>query len=64
MPNIEPLWPDTDLSVAMVQFAKMPYDELPVVDDKEHNSVIGIISRQDLLAAYNMRLTQMRSGKS
>ena len=58
------LWPDTDLSVAMVQFAKMPYDELPVVDDKEHNSVIGIISRQDLLSAYNIRLTQMRSGKS
>jgi CIC family chloride channel protein len=64
IPDIEPLWPDTDLSVAMVQLAKMPYDALPVVDDKEHNSVIGIISRKDLLAAYNIRLTQMRPGKS
>lgn len=48
----------------MIQFAKTPYDELPVVGDKEHNSVIGIISRQDILAAYNIHLTQMRSGQS
>jgi CIC family chloride channel protein len=58
---IEPLRPDTDLYVAMVQFAGIPYDELPVVDD---HSVKGIISRQDILAAYNIRLAQMRSGQS
>lgn len=62
--DIEPLWPDTDLSIVMAQFAKLPYDELPVIDNNQHNSVIGIISRKNILVAYNIRLNQMRSDKS
>lgn len=62
--DIEPLRPDTDLSVALLQFAKLPYDELPVVENEQSNLVIGIISRQDLLSAYNSRLEQMRSGQA
>jgi CIC family chloride channel protein len=62
--GIEPLRPDTDLSVAILQFAKLPYDELPVVENGERKLVVGIISRQDLLTAYNTRLVQMRADQS
>ena len=60
--SVEPVYLDTDLSTVMVGFAQVEYDELPIVD-AESRKVIGLLRRQDLLAAYNARLADMQSGK-
>jgi len=61
--NVEPLHLDTDLSSVMTMFAQLEYPELPVVD-ADSGKVLGLLRRQDLLAAYNARLAQMQSGKA
>jgi CBS domain-containing protein len=60
--NIEPLRLDTDLSTVMTRFAQLDYPELPVVD-ADSGKVLGLLRRQDLLAAYNVRLAEMQAGK-
>jgi len=46
----------------MTRFAQLEYGELPVVD-AESRKVLGLLRRQDLLAAYNVRLAEMQAGK-
>jgi CIC family chloride channel protein len=60
--NVEPLGLDTDLSTVLTRFAQLEYGELPVVDG-ESGKVLGLLRRQDLLAAYNARLTEMQGRK-
>jgi CIC family chloride channel protein len=60
---LEPLRLDTDLSVAMVRFAATPYDEVPVVSAGLDNKVLGLIRRQDMLAAYNARTAEAKAGE-
>jgi len=47
--------PDDDLNTALGKFTATNVDELPVVaaDDRQH--LIGIITRKDVIAAYNLR---------
>ncbi len=59
--DIEALHMDTDMSTAMVRFAQLEYDELPIVD--ADSKIIGQLRRQDLLAVYNARLAEMQAGK-
>jgi len=61
--NVDPLRLDTDLSVVITCFAQLEYGELPVVD-AESRKVLGLLRRQDLLAAYNARLATMQAGKA
>jgi CIC family chloride channel protein len=60
--NVEPLRLDSDLSTVMASFAPVEFDELPVVNG-EPREILGLLRRQDLLAAYNARLAAMQSGK-
>jgi len=60
--NIEPLRLDTDLSSVVTMFAQMDYPELPVVD-ADCGKVLGLLRRQELLAAYNARLAEMQARK-
>jgi CIC family chloride channel protein len=60
----EPLRLDTDLSTAMVQFAQLEYEELPVLESGVSRKVIGTLRRQEVLAAYNSRLAEMQAGKA
>ena len=62
--SVEPLRLDTDLSTAMVQFAQLDYEELPILDSGASRKVIGTLRRQEILAAYNSRLAEMQSGKA
>lgn len=58
MPGVKPLTLQMDLSSAISRFVFESYEELPVVDAEEHGKVIGLLRRQDLLAAYNARLLE------
>jgi CIC family chloride channel protein len=58
--NVEPLRLDSDLSSVITLFAQLEYGELPVVD-AESRKVLGLLRRQDLLAAYNARLSEMQA---
>ena len=53
--NVVTVTPDDDLNTALGKFTATNVDELPVVaaDDRQH--LIGIITRKDVIAAYNLR---------
>ncbi|MFB3890525.1 MAG: chloride channel protein [Phycisphaerae bacterium] len=64
MHDVEPLRLDTDLSTAMVSFARLEYEELPVLNSETSRHIIGMLGRHDVIAAYNRRLSEMQSGKA
>jgi CIC family chloride channel protein len=57
--RVEPLRPDTDLSSVMARFARSRYEELPIVDAEA--KVIGLLSLQDIVTAYDRQLAKLRS---
>lgn len=60
----QPLTLQMDLSDAIGQFASGRYEELPVVDEETPDRVIGLLRRQDVIAAYSSRLLAMRQDGS
>ena len=60
---VEPLRMDADLSGVMRQFARVSFDELPVVASDGSGHVLGLLRRQDVIAAYNARVVAERGGK-
>ncbi|MCE5277529.1 MAG: chloride channel protein [Planctomycetaceae bacterium] len=54
--EVEPLRLDVDLSTAMTDFARLEFEELPVVNSGSGREVLGLLRRQDVIAAYNRRL--------
>ncbi len=58
----EPLTMSMNLSRAIGRFAASSFDELPVVSEDAPDTVVGMLRRQDLIAAYNARLLAMRQG--
>jgi CIC family chloride channel protein len=54
--DVEPIRKDADLSEIMARFARVKYEELPLVE-AESRRVIGMIRRQDIIAVYDARLT-------
>lgn len=57
------LTPDTNLNKAMEKFVAIDVAQLPVVDEKYPNKVIAIITRGDIIAAYNRRVLMSDLGK-
>jgi len=56
----DPLTLQTELSEAMGQFAFRRFEELPVVDADNPQTVISLLRRQDVIATYTQRLLAMR----
>ena len=56
----EPLTLDMDLSSAISRFAHSRFEELPIVDGSEPHKVMGLLRRQDVIAAYSSQLLAMR----
>ena len=50
------VFPDTDLHVALRACTKFGLNELPVVDPGEPRRVLGMVRKNEILAAYNERL--------
>lgn len=58
--DVPPLSLDASLPGAMERFGLGPYEELPVVDPQAPRKVVGLMREQDVIAAYNAQLVEMR----
>lgn len=58
-PNIITVAPTMDLDAVMSLFSKENRDEFPVVSDSDPEKLIGVISRQDVIDAYNKESFKM-----
>ena len=47
--------PNDDLNTALGKFTATNVDELPVVSAEDRQHLIGIITRKDVITAYNLR---------
>lgn len=52
--------PDLDLKAALEVFLESGYDHLPVIDEKEPTVILGMLSQQQIFAAYNAELLRRR----
>ena len=53
----------TDISVVLVNFVQLEYDEPPVVN-ADSKKVMGLLRRRHLLVACSARLTDMQADKA
>lgn len=56
------LSPRDDLNTAMEKFSLKDLEELPVVDTRYHDRVIGMLKRKDALAAYKKAVARSSEG--
>ena len=54
--------PDDDLHTALRRCTRKNIDEIPVVDPKDPQRVLGMLRRKELIAAYSQRMAEMRNG--
>ncbi len=57
------LEPDDDLNHALNLFTALNVDELPVVDPENHNRIVGVLRRKEVIAAYNKKRLEMQQRK-
>ena len=57
-PNPKFVTPDTNLDTVMKIFGHLKNGELPVVDPTRNNILVGYLSRQDVIDAYNKELAR------
>lgn len=55
--------PDADLRTALRKFLESGYDHLPVVDPAAPRRVLGMLSQQQIFAAYNAELLRRKLGR-
>lgn len=55
--------PNADLRTALRAFLESGYDHLPVVDPAEPRRVLGMLSQQQIFAAYNAELLRRKLGR-
>jgi CIC family chloride channel protein len=51
--DVVTLTPDTDLEAALQRFVALDVDALPVVDPADRGRMLGMLSRRDIIRAYN-----------
>jgi CIC family chloride channel protein len=60
--NVIVLAPDDDLNAAMEKFSIKDLEEIPVVEHKGSNKVIGMVRRKDMFEVYNREVLRKESG--
>lgn len=53
--------PEEDLSTVLTKFTKKNLDELPVVAADNHNTLLGMLRRREVIAFYNEALAQYQN---
>lgn len=53
--------PEDDLNTALRRFTERNLDELPVLQSRDSRRLAGLLSRREIITAYNMRLAELRS---
>jgi CBS domain-containing protein len=59
--SVPTVTPDTSLGSALVRMEEDNREELPVVDPADPTRVLGLLSRADVIRAYNRALLTMRT---
>ncbi len=57
-PGVPVLLPTDTLDLAMQLFGRAHREELPVCDDRQNRKVVGTLSRDEVIRAYNQKLVQ------
>ncbi len=52
--------PREDLNSVLQKFTVKNIDSLPVVNDEDHSTLIGMLSRREVIAFYNNRINDMK----
>ena len=52
--------PEEDLNTVLLKFTKKNIDSLPVVKTDDHNILIGMLNRREVIAFYNERIQRMK----
>jgi CIC family chloride channel protein len=60
--NVLTVTPDDDLHTALRRFTQKNIDDIPVVAADDPKKVIGMLSRKELIAAYDDQLAELRRG--
>lgn len=56
--------PSEDLNSVLKKFTTKNIDSLPVVQEKDHSRLLGMLNRREVIAFYNQKVAQMKSGSS
>jgi len=62
MAPLRTVHPEASLRAALGVFMQTGHSQLPVVSPLEPNRVLGLLSQQDLIAAYNAEILRRRVG--
>jgi CIC family chloride channel protein len=54
--------PEDDLHTALRRFTQKNIDDIPVVAAEDAKKVIGMLSRKEVIAAYDDQLARLRQG--
>ncbi len=63
-PNVITVTPSEDIHAALQKFTIRNIDQLPVVADDDPRRFLGMLSRREVIAFYNRRLSQIRQERS
>lgn len=58
--SVVTLQPDDDLNTALYRFTSLNVDELPVVDSRDPNKLLGFLRRKETIAAYTKRRLELK----
>jgi chloride channel protein, CIC family len=56
--------PSDDLNTVLQKFTTKNIDSLPVVEDEDRSSLIGMLNRREVIAFYNQKILEMKSKAS
>ena len=60
IPDIIYTTPSEDLRSVLAKFTQKNIDELPVVDEKDHKKLMGMLRRREVIAFYNEQVKKIR----
>lgn len=55
--------PSEDLNEVLKKFTIRNIQSIPVVEDKNHASLMGMLERREVISVYNKRIEEMKSGE-
>jgi CIC family chloride channel protein len=55
--------PNEDLNTVLRKFTTKNIDSLPVVKEDDHTELLGMLNRREVIAFYNQRIQQMKTGE-
>jgi CIC family chloride channel protein len=55
--------PSDDLNEVLKKFTIRNIQSIPVVEDEDHSSLIGMLDRREVISVYNKRIEEMKASE-